>query len=394
MIASQLGNRPLLKKSLFVLILPTGGKIEKRPIDKFKIATLIRRASYYNISSSIMFTRAVFRSRGWSSFKRQRRSFNTYQYQTEPETPRVKYFSPVIWSAAAIGLIYFQAAAIEVSLDSKHNGIDWRRGTTLTFDQIEAGRLMQARAELQHRNNADVPLYSLTSIKALETAWNSLTSVEQAAGTGTGINTVLYLSGILFPSIDASLSHLPYLNRNRTLLTSTFVHGGTLHLLANMYVLNSFALPVATSKTFQGSTSHSVAFYLSSGILSTLAYHLQSAVKPIYRYTPCVGASGAIYAMIGVFGMSYPDAAIGILFLPFSFPAQQALYGMAAFELYGAIFGFGWRFAHMSHLAGLAVGVSYVYYDGATLVWRNLKKYIYEAGQRRKTRKDERRANK
>ncbi|CAF9926801.1 MAG: hypothetical protein GOMPHAMPRED_004228 [Gomphillus americanus] len=334
-----------------------------------------------------MLTRVIFRSRSWIPCRGQRRSFTGYQYQAEPEIPRVKYIRPVIWSAAAIGLIYFQAAQTEITLDYKHNGIDSKRGTSLTFEQIEAERVDQARAEMRRRSNANVSLYDLTSNQALATAWNSLTSVERAAGTVTGLNGMLHLSRIFFP--DIRVAHLPIQNTNWTLLTSMFGHGGSFHLIANMYVLNSFALPVGASKTFKGSTSHCVAFYLSSGILSCLAYHLQSAVKPMYRYIPCLGSSGAIYAMIGAFGMSHPDAGIGIIFLPFSVPAQQALYGLAAFELYGTIFGWGLGLAHISHLTGLAVGVSYVYYNGGIHVWRNLKKFIYEveSGQRREIRR-------
>ena len=76
--------------------------------------------------------------------------------------------------------------------------------------------------------------------------------------------------------------------------------------------------------------------------------------------------------------MSYPDAGIGIIFLPFAFPAQQALAAAAAFELYGTIYGTRLGLAHVSHLAGLATGAAYVYFDLYSKVWMPLKVGMYQ----------------
>ncbi|RYE19208.1 MAG: rhomboid family intramembrane serine protease, partial [Sphingobacteriaceae bacterium] len=75
------------------------------------------------------------------------------------------------------------------------------------------------------------------------------------------------------------------------LMTNIFLHGGLMHLLANMYGLlfiGIFLEPVLGTKRF-------LSFYLLSGLLASLA----SIVW--YPATVSVGASGAIFGLYGVF---------------------------------------------------------------------------------------------
>lgn len=326
-----------------------------------------------------MISRAAFRSRIVVRGIHKHRRYSIFQQNTSQDSP-VAYIRPILWSALAITGIYVLAAGWELDRGVEEYKNKHRyRSSPMNFDVLEYSRLKQADMELKRRQQAGLSISKLNSTKALESAWNALTSVEKAAWTAIGFNTALYLPSKYIPGMSSATFHLPVANRNWTLLTSTFGHSGPLHLLVNMYVLNNFTLPVSSSQSFQGSAAHSTAFYLSSGILSCLAYHLQSAFRPAYRTIPCLGASGAICAMVGVFGMSYPDAQIGIILLPFSFPAQQALAGLAAFEVFGTIFGTRTGLAHVSHLTGLATGAGYVYFDLASNIWKQLKLRIYRA---------------
>ena len=321
----------------------------------------------------------AFRSRIVARKVQKLRKYSTFQQHISQEQP-IRYLRPILWSTLVITGIYTFAAGWELNNEVeryKNRNVYWFE--EMDFDELESSRLKQANIELIRRQQTDISIYDLASTGRLAYAWNSLTSVEKAAWTAIGLNTALYLPSKNIPAIASATFHLPLANRNWTLLTSTFGHAGPLHLLVNMYVLNNFTLPVSSSQSFQGSAAHCTAFYLSSGILSCLAYHLQSAVKPAYRAIPCLGASGAICAMVGVFGMSYPDAQIGIILLPFSFPAQQALAGLAAFEIYGTVIGTRMGLAHVSHLTGLAIGAGYVYFDLASNLWKRLKLRIYKA---------------
>lgn len=73
-----------------------------------------------------------------------------------------------------------------------------------------------------------------------------------------------------------------------------------------------------------------------------------------------LGASGALLAVIGIFGSVLPDSKLQIIFLPmFTFSASSAIKAMAAFDAVGCLAG--WRFLdHAAHLGGLLFGVWYV----------------------------------
>lgn len=116
--------------------------------------------------------------------------------------------------------------------------------------------------------------------------------------------------------------------------------------------------------------------------MSSLAAQIE-ALRPSKRLTAGQGASGAIMALISVFAMSYPNAQIGIMFLPGSVDAQQALGLIAAFETYGVIFGIPFlRLGHSVHLAGLAIGAAYIYFDGKGRIWKATKRVAFNQMRR------------
>ena len=88
------------------------------------------------------------------------------------------------------------------------------------------------------------------------------------------------------------------------------------------------------------------------------------------RMAYSLGASGAICALLGVFGTIRPDAHLQIIFLPFLvFTAATGIKGMMALDTLGLVMG--WRFFdHAAHLSGILSGVLYCHY-GNKLVWEN-----------------------
>ena len=96
-----------------------------------------------------------------------------------------------------------------------------------------------------------------------------------------------------------------------TLLTSTFLHAGWLHLLSNLLYLTVFGLPVEHRV---GSARFSL-LYVVSAVVGSLSYLVAQPTSQ----TPAVGASGAIAGVIAAHLVLYPGATLGsvapVLFL-------------------------------------------------------------------------------
>ncbi len=189
------------------------------------------------------------------------------------------------------------------------------------------------------------------------------------------INVVFFI--IAFPLIIFSeskyisyiaLQPVAFLNGNFwTLLTSIFMHGGIFHLLINMFVL--FSLGNLCEKII--GRKRYLWFYLISGIIAGLAFVLfayflgstevGSLAERVFGspLTFAVGASGAIFAIAGLFMILTPRLKFMIIFLPFfSLPA----YIMIPIVLFGtwlvsSSVGFG--IGNTAHFGGFLCGVVY-----------------------------------
>lgn len=168
------------------------------------------------------------------------------------------------------------------------------------------------------------------------------------------------------------------------MLTSMFGHIGGIHFFLNMYALLNFGPPLGQSPTFNSSGSHLTAFYLCSGLFASLGQHLRFAIpNNSGRLSGGLGASGAIMAILGAWAMNYPDNRIGIILIPGSLPAQEALGYLIAFETWGTVFGYPFiRLGHAAHLAGLLCGLTYVHYDGKKTLWEPTKRFAFKTMRR------------
>lgn len=90
-----------------------------------------------------------------------------------------------------------------------------------------------------------------------------------------------------------------------TLLTSTLVHAGWLHLLSNMVYLGVFGLPV--ERRIGG--ARFAILYVVSGLVGSLAYLFAQPTSQ----APAVGASGAIAGVIAAHLVLFPGATLGSL---------------------------------------------------------------------------------
>jgi membrane associated rhomboid family serine protease len=142
-------------------------------------------------------------------------------------------------------------------------------------------------------------------------------------------------------------------------LTSMFLHGGTAHLIANMWTLWIFGDNVEDR---MGSTRFLI-FYLTTGVVAGLVHWLTNPHSTI----PTVGASGAIAGVLGAYFVLFPRSRIitfiPILFWPFFIEIPAVTYLFIWFFsqlLSGTLVGLGpddvGGIAWWAHVGGFAAG--------------------------------------
>jgi membrane associated rhomboid family serine protease len=133
-----------------------------------------------------------------------------------------------------------------------------------------------------------------------------------------------------------------------------FLHGNPLHLFLNMLVL--FFIGPETERGM--GTRHFLVLYFMSGILGGLGWVL------IGSYGLCVGASGAIFGILGAFATMYPQRRITLLLffvLPITMKAWILVSCLAFIELVAMIGHDGGNVAYAVHVGGIVVGVVYAW---------------------------------
>ena len=96
-----------------------------------------------------------------------------------------------------------------------------------------------------------------------------------------------------------------------TLLTSMFMHASWMHIIGNMIFLWAFGPAIEDAMGHLGY----LFFYLAGGLMAMMAQVLASPHSNI----PCLGASGAIAAVMGVFIVTFPRDRIRTLLFFFIF---------------------------------------------------------------------------
>ena len=81
-----------------------------------------------------------------------------------------------------------------------------------------------------------------------------------------------------------------------------------------------------------------------------------------------VGASGAVYAILLGFGMSFPNEKMFVFPLPFPIKAKYFVIGYAVIELLFGVSNAQDGIAHFAHLGGMLFGLVLILY------WRKKRK--------------------
>jgi membrane associated rhomboid family serine protease len=143
-----------------------------------------------------------------------------------------------------------------------------------------------------------------------------------------------------------------------TLLTSMFMHASWMHIIGNMIFLWAFGPAMEDA---MGHFSYLV-FYLAGGLIAMMSQVLGDPAS----HVPCLGASGAIAAIMGAFIVTFPRDRIrtvvwiliffpvtyipAIVLIGFWFLIQVFDYGVVADAKTGGV-------AYLAHIAGFAFGV-------------------------------------
>ncbi|MFH0867814.1 MAG: rhomboid family intramembrane serine protease [Candidatus Woesearchaeota archaeon] len=147
-----------------------------------------------------------------------------------------------------------------------------------------------------------------------------------------------------------------------TLLTAIFLHGGVVHLLYNLFALALFG---SILESIIGSRKFLILFFV-AGLAASLA--------SLPFYTRVLGASGAIFGVLGMLGILRPKMTVWLYHLPM--PMIMALFVWAAGDIIGIYAPTGT--ANIAHLGGLAVGLAAgVYYRKEFRENRKKKEGVY-----------------
>ncbi len=139
-------------------------------------------------------------------------------------------------------------------------------------------------------------------------------------------------------------------------LTYMFLHGGFWHLVLNMLCL--FFFGPETERAI--GTRRFVALYFACGILGGLGWILIGGSSVL----PCVGASGAIFGVLGAYAGLFPQRPVTLLVLfviPVTMRARTLAIGLGLFNLLASVSQQG-QIAYAAHLAGGLAGYLYGLY--------------------------------
>ncbi|RLF27254.1 MAG: hypothetical protein DRN01_02910 [Thermoplasmata archaeon] len=173
---------------------------------------------------------------------------------------------------------------------------------------------------------------------------------------------VFFISSVYTKEILVELGFSPiYLSQGYainlfTLFTSMFVHAGYLHILGNMLVL----FFIGTAFEQRVGSKRFLTIYLITGVCGALTFSLVNWGSP----TLLVGASGAIFGILGAFAAAYPrdevmmPIPVGIMFIT----RMKVVTAAIIFALFETLLVFLSPYlqdntAHFAHLGGLVSGM-------------------------------------
>ncbi len=169
--------------------------------------------------------------------------------------------------------------------------------------------------------------------------------------------TLLALDVLSLDSIALKPSNITQGKYLWTFVTSMFMHGGLFHIFANMFSLlfiGSLVERLLGAKRY-------FYFYMISGLLAGVFFVLSSLIFTGDFNTFAVGASGALFGIVGLLVLLTPNLPVYIFFIPIPVKMKYAGIGILVVLWFISIAG-DVPIGNTAHLGGFVVGIVYGLY--------------------------------
>ena len=137
------------------------------------------------------------------------------------------------------------------------------------------------------------------------------------------------------------------------IVTYMFLHGGVGHLFWNMLLL--FFLGPETERSL--GTKRFIYVYMGCGVLAGVGWLLLTGWG---GELPCIGASGAVFGVLGAFAALFPNRRVALLFPPVVLSARLLAIILGLFAFVSLLDRSGGGIAHAAHLAGGLAGYVFI----------------------------------
>lgn len=160
----------------------------------------------------------------------------------------------------------------------------------------------------------------------------------------TGIIVAVFFLQMIFPAVTENFKLVASdaWSRPWTLLTAIFLHGSIVHLLYNGFGLAVFG---SILEELIGSRRFLLVFF-AAGLVSSIA--------STFFYNSVLGASGAIFGVMGALTVLRPTMTVWVYYIPMPMYIAAVVWAIA--DLFGFIVPQG--IANAGHLTGLAAGIA------------------------------------
>ena len=135
------------------------------------------------------------------------------------------------------------------------------------------------------------------------------------------------------------------------LVTYSFLHGSTTHIVFNMLGLYMFGADI---ERLFGSRFFA-AYYLACVVAAAVCHLIVTAMLGSTPY-PTVGASGGVYGLLLAYGLYFPNRQLMLLIPPIPMRARTFVIVFAVIELVLGVTGTAAGIAHFAHLGGMLGG--------------------------------------